>query len=746
MSSRKLKFHNLTMQNFLSYGNNGASVCLDNPGTTQIQGKNLDNIEQGVGANGTGKTTIINALVYALYGEPLSDIKMDDLINDVNKKECVVSVTFTLDDDYYEITRYRKMKTGPEGTYVTIYKNNETLPENNLAKANIVETNVWVEQLLDMPKDLFTRLVVYDADQQSFFNLPAAKQRDIMENLFQLTILSEKAESIKEQQKDSKGKLAVEEVTIESLTRQIVIYNEQITKAKERVAQWDNTRKADIDTYRDNMLILDAVDIEQQRQIFKRISEIEQQISEIDTSKMEVKNAVSHKNVELENLKQSIAAQVTQLRSQFKVNQQQLQNELLLVQKQIQDEKSMLDKQMSLTKIFDGELKTLDTLIDNNKSKINKLNDEISKHEQQIQLLHKNECPECGQQVPDAKVNIDKHQSIIDDKLIEITKFDATINECLDGKIEIEKERQVALDNYQIMIQDSTQPLLQIKISTIKDDINNIDRQETDAIAQYKLSTQDDIEKINEQINQLKLQEIDLQNKRTQLIESKPSTHLSDESQLARLEVQKQNLRKQLNDLEQSTNPHLDAMDDLVNKKPDEIEYTNINQLKKLIDHQMFLIKALTDKKSFIRKKLISKRLPYLNERLTHYLKNMGLPYQVTFNSDLTPSIAKRGTEKSFGNLSHGQKARVNFALSFAFRDVLERMHRSVNICLLDEVLDKALCSVGANAAVTLINEKAREDGITIFVITHKSELSTRFNKHITVVLEKGFSSIEVVD
>lgn len=212
---------------------------------------------------------------------------------------------------------------------------------------------------------------------------------------------------------------------------------------------------------------------------------------------------------------------------------------------------------------------------------------------------------------------------------------------------------------------------------------------------------------------------------------------------LVEIQQQSATLLARRKDLEESTNPHIETLEDLKSISVKEFDYTAINELTKLKDHQNFLLKLLTKKDSFVRKSLLNKNLPYLNSRVKHYLSILGLPYSVEFTEEMTASIAQFGRKISYGNLSAGQKARVNLALSYSFSDVMQRMHCHINIQLLDEVLDTALDTVGVQSAAKMIKERTREEKLSSFVISHKNEAADMFNKKLKVLYENGFSSVE---
>ena len=103
------KIKDLTVRNFMSVGNTTQAVNFDRQDLTLVLGENLDLGGDDSGArNGTGKTTIINALSYALYGNALTNIKKDNLINKTNTKGMMVTIDFEKDGQSYRIERGRK--------------------------------------------------------------------------------------------------------------------------------------------------------------------------------------------------------------------------------------------------------------------------------------------------------------------------------------------------------------------------------------------------------------------------------------------------------------------------------------------------------------------------------------------------------------------------------------------------------------------------------------------------------------
>ena len=172
-----------------------------------------------------------------------------------------------------------------------------------------------------------------------------------------------------------------------------------------------------------------------------------------------------------------------------------------------------------------------------------------------------------------------------------------------------------------------------------------------------------------------------------------------------------------------------------------EIDYDQINVLKRLQDHQDFLLKLLTSKDSFVRKKIIDQNLSYLNSRLTHYLDRIGLPHTVVFQNDLTVQITELGRDLDFDNLSRGERNRLILSLSWAFRDVWESLYSPVNVLFIDELIDSGMDSSGVENALALLKKMTRERNKSVWLVSHKDELAGRVENILKVVKEGGFTS-----
>jgi len=224
-------------------------------------------------------------------------------------------------------------------------------------------------------------------------------------------------------------------------------------------------------------------------------------------------------------------------------------------------------------------------------------------------------------------------------------------------------------------------------------------------------------------------------------INGKPNTFYETAKEAYEHRNNVDNLKQTLLNKEQEEDPYQNQIDELSNTAIVKIDWEPVNQLTSVKDHQEFLFKLLTNKDSFIRKKIIDQNLTYLNNRLTYYLDKLGLPHQVIFQNDLNVEITQLGQELDFDNLSRGERNRLILGMSFAFRDVWESLYQSVNLLFIDELIDSGMDTAGVENSLSVLKKMGRERQKNIYLISHKDELVGRVNNVLKVVKENGFTS-----
>jgi len=220
-----------------------------------------------------------------------------------------------------------------------------------------------------------------------------------------------------------------------------------------------------------------------------------------------------------------------------------------------------------------------------------------------------------------------------------------------------------------------------------------------------------------------------------------PRTHYDTEREAIEHRSKITNLLEQIERRSQETDPYTEQIAEMQRQALQVVSYDTMNELTRLQEHQEFLLKLLTSKDSFVRKKIIDQNLSYLNARLTHYLDRIGLPHTVKFQSDLSVSIEELGRELDFDNLSRGERNRLILSMSWAFRDVWESLYSPINLLFIDELIDNGLDTQGVENALGLLKRMTRERHKSIWLVSHRDELAGRVENILKVIKENGFTS-----
>jgi len=250
-----LKIKNLTIKNFMSVGNITQAVNFKNE-LTLVLGENMDLGSNG-SRNGTGKTTIVNALSYALYGNALTKIKLGNLINKTNEKGMLVSIEFSKNNINYKIERGRKpniLKLYVGGVAV---EDDDTQGENR-------ETQKAIEDILGLSHEMFKHIVALNTHTDPFLNMKVSDQRDIIEELLGITLLSEKATALKELIKDSKDQIKQENFRITALKESNKRIDQQIVSLEQKHKLWNTAQLNDVVSFNTAIDELGELDVEQE--------------------------------------------------------------------------------------------------------------------------------------------------------------------------------------------------------------------------------------------------------------------------------------------------------------------------------------------------------------------------------------------------------------------------------------------------------------------------------------------------
>ncbi len=583
-----IKIKDLTVKNFMSVGNVTQAVDFNKEQLTLVLGENLDQGGDDTGSrNGTGKTTIINALSYALYGTALTNIKRNNLINKTNSKGMLVTLNFEKAGNKYRIER------GRSPNVLKFYINDHEQKENiDESQGDSRQTQKDIDSLLDMSHDMFKHIVALNTYTEPFLSMRANDQRAVIEQLLGITILTEKADVLKEKVKQTKDSITEEKLKINAIEASNKKIEQSIETLAGRQRAWISKNKSDVEKLNNAIIELEKLDIDTELEAHDKL-----------TNWTELNNRITSLNKEKATLESAL---------------------------------------MRATK-------------------------GVNKAEKDVKELDDAVCYTCGQELH------------------------------ADKKKEIETKKQKELE---------------------------------DATA-YQTEVADKLEATMEFLNEIGD------------INGRPNTFYEIAKEAYEHRNNVDNLRSSLISKQQEEDPYQAQINDLTDTALQELDWQPVNDLTSLREHQDFLLKLLTNKDSFIRKKIIDQNLAYLNNRLTYYLDRLGLPHQVQFQNDLTVEITQLGQDLDFDNLSRGERNRLILGMSFAFRDVWESLYQGVNLLFIDELIDSGMDTAGVEGALAVLKKMGRERMKNVFLISHKDELVGRVNHVMKVIKENGFTSYE---
>ncbi|MBR20090.1 MAG: hypothetical protein CMA64_08110 [Euryarchaeota archaeon] len=283
--------NSITVKNFMSVGNSTQAIDFNRQDLTLVLGENLDLGGDDTGArNGTGKTTIINALSYALYGQALTKIRADNLINKTNGKNMLVCLEFEKKGRTYKIERGRK------ANLLKFYVDGQEQEAEDNAQGDSRETQHEINRLLEMSHEMFKHVVALNTYTEPFLSLKSNDQRAIIEQLLGITLLSEKAEKLKEEMKVNRDKAKEEEFRIQGVEKANEHIKEQIEKLKRSSKLWEDKKDEDIQKLQKAIIDLGDVDIDKELEQHTLLAEWNEQQSQINSANSWIENITSDNN------------------------------------------------------------------------------------------------------------------------------------------------------------------------------------------------------------------------------------------------------------------------------------------------------------------------------------------------------------------------------------------------------------------------------------------------------------------
>ena len=296
-----LKLKNISVKNFMSVGNNVQGVRFDDKNLTLVLGNNLDLGGDG-SRNGTGKTTIINALSYALYGEALTNIRRDNLINKTNAKGMIVSVDFELNGVAYRIERGRRPNILRFFVDGTEHADQEQQGDSR-------ETQKDIEKVIGFTHEMFKHIVALNTYTEPFLGMKNNDQRDMIEQLLGIQELSQKAEVLKEKMKDTRDNIKEEEMRINAIKDSNARMEKNIKEIESRSMAWEANKKTKLTEMADALEQLNELDIDSEvakHNELVLIKDHEANLNVLVSNISNTENSIKRSNTKLQTLEANL--------------------------------------------------------------------------------------------------------------------------------------------------------------------------------------------------------------------------------------------------------------------------------------------------------------------------------------------------------------------------------------------------------------------------------------------------------
>lgn len=710
-------FNSLVLKNFKSYGDYEQTVELNHVGIKLISA-----------VNGAGKSSLIEAIIWCLFGKSLQDA-VEDVVNYYTKKNCKVSVNFDVQGINYTVYRYRAHET--HGNALYIFQG-----DKNISMKNLADTQNVLQEIISIPFTAMTNSIIFSSElYSSFLRSSRGDRLKVFESVLSLKEIGVYYENVKK--------------SLALLEEQLFIHNDKVSKVtvgimtiKQTIMEYKEKAKASLTSFKveketiefnikklnDEIIEIDKIDVSNE---LSNIEKLEHNKSILEKIESEKKKLIDINSIEIKSIK--LLEQIEKLK-QIDVIKETLNIDDFERNKKAFDE---INNEIELNKKSIVNLSSLEKQLQ--EAKLNYINTEKN-----LNSITEAICPVCHQELQD-----------LTKKELE-NKYDVELKMYFSSSLNLNKEiKKAELENkdYEDKIQaleiakkniNLLQPIYTREmLAKLNDDLNEIKNSYSILSTQMEEGT-----KFNDNAKSLI---VSLNKELFDITVSKYSkdylTSLIDRKTIIDKTIQDYNNRVSIIDetaksvydksFVELNDKKIKVLESLLNDEGKEIN--NINEEKKYFD---ILFTLFSNKESGFKKYFIGKMIGFFNESINFYIPFFFTkPVTVNFDKDLNETITIDGMEVNFKSFSAGMKTRVEIAIAFGLFQLSKTFFSSdTNLLVFDEILDQNLDSDGFNAVIEVINGMADN---SIFIISHQDAIKDSFDNIIKIEAdENGFSKI----
>lgn len=739
----KIICERIECRNFFSYGNSWTEMDLHS-GVNAIIGYDEDKDR----SMGSGKTSILSVIPFALFGKPMKDVSLDKIINWKNGKQCEVRFHFTKDGIKYMVHR------GIKPSILSLTK--DGIPQPLLSDKRAFQQEIE-NDLIGMDFKSAQMINFQNANNLiSMFTAKKEEKRKFIEKFFNLEMYTKLNELVNK-------KLGVISEKMSEYTRDIDTKQKRINELQHEI---DNQVTIDIshDESRLSDIQSELSQLPKIIEINNEISQLKLELSNIQTLKVEIQAEYEKFKNEVTKNKSAIALQKSTLDSYNKriekigdiSEQKETVNKINEVLSKLSNLDTEIERIDELYTTEQNKISTITVHIKNWESELKKLKVDYDKWTN-IKVLDSIECPTCFQTVNSE--HMEEH----------IKGYISSITDQMDELKALITEYNKKYDENRIVVNE-----LNIKRIELKE------RKDKKTKLEIRLASYSDLESKELELVELS-KSIDKCNTAILLHERELLEKYNDgeanifSSRIYECSTKENDIRSSISEKEllinkiKSLEAQYELLLDSINKQKGiiksielerDIKIASVAQLQKeikaidthikknntLSDYLLYVKETLKDENA--KQYAISNIVPFINTQTNHYLSETGHNYYVKLDNWLDGQILGAGVgECAFENMSGGEGKIIDLSMKFAMMDVARRQAGSyLDILVLDELLDSSVDSQGIDNLMNIVKLKQKEDDLKVFIVSHREEVSEYgFDKIYQVHKKNGFSNISLL-